>query len=109
MVEPIKLYAFILGLRHDPFPVTVAKSDTVEDLGKAILNEKSNDLRNFDIGQPRFYQVSLADDGNLEQSAPQNLGLRLNIPSRKVSTMFPNTPPEATISIVLDIRSVVGE
>ena len=72
MVELIKLYVYILGLRHDSFSVTVAKSDTVEDLANAILNQKSNALRDFDIGQPLFYQVSLADNGNLEQSAPQN-------------------------------------
>jgi hypothetical protein len=100
----ITLYAYIIGLNSRSFSVTLAKSETVDSLAKAILKERPNDLKNVDAARLDLYKVSLPDDATLKQSARQHLDQKLDAGSEELSQLFPINPPARTVSIIVDIQ-----
>ena len=108
MVARITLYAYIVGLSGRSLSVTVPKSETVDNLAKAILKERPNDLKDVDAARLQLYKVSLPDgDGKtLEQSARQALDQKLDEGSEELSQLFPINPPEETVSIVVVIPNI---
>ncbi len=106
MVARITLYAYIIGLNSRSFSVTLAKSETVDNLAKAILKEKPNDLKNVDADRLDLYKVSFPDDATLKQLARQPLDQKLDVGSEELSQLFPINPPARTVSIIVDIQGV---
>jgi Crinkler effector protein N-terminal domain len=106
MATHLKVFVYILGLKTSSFPVTVERSETVGHLKEAILKKKPNQLKDLDADQLILYQVELPDDENLEQSSLQAPKRRLDPPSRVLSRIFPQSPPEETISILIDMNDL---
>ena len=99
----LRLSVYILGLDGCSFSVIVKSSETVGELKDAILKEKPNQLRDVDADKLVLYKVSLPDDKTLEQSAAQALNEEPEVPSKKLSELFPIKPPAETVSIVVKI------
>jgi len=96
----LKLLVFVIGL-DSSFPVTIQSLETVDDLKKAIVNEKSNDLKDVDPSGLTLFKVSLPDDETLKRLTPQTFQEEIK-PSHELSKLFPEKPPE-TISIVVKL------
>ena len=102
----ITLYVYVIGLSNRSFSVTLAKSETVDNLAKAILKKNPNDLKNIDAARLDLYKVSFPDDATLKQSVRQRLDHKLDAGSEELSQLFPINPPARTVSIIVDIQGV---
>ena len=106
MATDLNLFVYIIGLStcSEPILVEIKSSETVGGLKKAIYEETLNDLRDVDhADQLVLYKVELPDDDTLQQLAPQALDEKLEVPSEKLSQLFPMAPPLMTVSIVVEI------
>ena len=106
MATDLNLFVYIIGLStcSEPILVEIKSSETVGGLKKAIYEETLNDLRGVDhADQLVLYKVELPDGDTLQQLAPQALDEKLEVPSEKLSQLFPMAPPPMTVSIVVEI------
>jgi hypothetical protein len=105
---PLKLFVYILGLDDCSFTVKIKRSETVDDLKKAILGE-ANDLGNVNSARRLvLYKVDVPDCDDLERRVPQVPREELRVASRKLSNIFETDPPDETVSIIVK-RPGIGE
>ena len=97
----LSLNVFVIGLGNS-FPVDIERTKTVGHLKQAILQVNPNDLKDIDARQLVIYKVEIPDGEDLEQLASQARRQKLEVQSRKLSKIFPTTPPEEVVSILVE-------
>jgi len=102
MTAELTLFVYVIGLNHS-FSVDVERSRTVDYLKKAILREKPNDLKDIDADRLVLYKVELPDGKDLERLASQASKEELEVPSSKLSKIFPVDPPEEVVSVLVKV------
>ena len=105
MATELKLFIYVIGIGGSSFSVTIQSSKTVDDLKKAIKEEKKNDLKDIDADRLTLYKVSIPDGKNLEQSARQAIreAPELDVSPRKLSKVFQEPIGEEEIGIVVTL------
>jgi len=105
MATELKLFIYVIGIGGSSFSVTIQSSKTVDDLKKAIKEEKKNDLKDIDADRLTLYKVSIPDGKNLEQSAQQAIreAPELDVPSCPLFEEFGTQPKAKTVSIVVTL------
>ncbi|KAF8240839.1 hypothetical protein L208DRAFT_1383802 [Tricholoma matsutake] len=58
--DEFKLFCWILNKSDRPFPVNIARSETVGDLQKVIKKEWDNALAGIDAGMLNLWKVSIS-------------------------------------------------
>ncbi|KAK2459307.1 hypothetical protein APHAL10511_008662 [Amanita phalloides] len=106
MAGKLRLFVYVIGLRTSSFPVIIESSKTVGELKRAILKEKPIGLKGVHAGQLTLYKVELPDGENIERLEPLARKEELEVPSCKLSEVFPVEPREETVSILLDIKDI---
>ena len=98
-----KLSIYVLDLDTEPFPVTIKASQIVHDLAKSILNAKPLLLEGLDVGQLGLYKAKLTTSKlpDLAGTSPNREDRLSHLDS--LSTIFPETPPISTISILVEL------
>jgi hypothetical protein len=104
-VVELKLFVYVIRLGSSSFPIRIQSSDTVDDLKKAIFEEKRNKLANLNAGELTLYRVELEDDEDtLERSATDPLLTRERLkPTRQLSKVFPNNVPLEKVNILVEL------
>jgi hypothetical protein len=105
MTPHLQLFVFVKGLGTS-FPVTIERSETVDDLKEAILKKNPNALKDVDSRELTLYQVALPDGEELEQLASQAEKTKLTMPSRELSEIFPENPQTETVSILVEVPNI---
>ena len=86
MATELKLFIYVIGIGGSSFSVTIQSSKTVDDLKKAIKEEKKPRLDHIAADELTLYKVSIPDGKNLEQSAQQAIreAPELDVSSRQL-------------------------
>ena len=105
MATELKPFIYVIGIGGSSFSVTIQSSKTVDDLKKAIKEEKKPRLDHIAADELTLYKVSIPDGKNLEQSAQQAIreAPELDVSSRKLSKVFQEPLPAETVSLVVTL------
>ena len=103
MTAELTLFVYVIGLGYCSFCVDIERSKTVGHLKDAILREISNGLKGIDADQLVLYKFALPYTNDLERLVSQASKEELEVPSRKLSKIFPMDPPKKEISILAEV------
>ncbi|KAG8844459.1 hypothetical protein FRB91_002611 [Serendipita sp. 411] len=99
----LTIWCFIRG-EGAPFRVTIARTHIVDDLKKAIYNEKKT-LQFTDANLLTLYEINLPIDENLPKIVEDmKLGpLRPLMVTKRLSQVFPAVPKDDTVHILVQL------
>jgi len=98
----LKLFIYVIGQRSS-FSVNIQRSDTVDDLKKAILRENSHRLKDIDAHELVFYKVEIPDGKDLGRLASQAPKEELEVPSSELSDIIPKKLRAKVVSILVKV------
>ncbi|THU85815.1 hypothetical protein K435DRAFT_378695 [Dendrothele bispora CBS 962.96] len=105
----LKIFCCIAGSDR-PFSVDMLSSLTVDDLKEAIKQKRPNDLKSIDSATLDLFEVSFKSGPSLAKQVKDEVKFEKPLkPTRKLSKIFPNEPPEKTIHIVVRLPDDAGE
>ncbi|TDL22019.1 hypothetical protein BD410DRAFT_840139 [Rickenella mellea] len=97
----LELFAYIMGLDNDSFPITRDYTETVHELKEEMVKKNSNQLTGVDAVQLKLYQVAIPSGEDLETRAREAIaGLTSLDPAKPLSRLYPSMPPEETVNII---------
>ncbi|KAE8953744.1 hypothetical protein PR003_g33814, partial [Phytophthora rubi] len=95
----VKLFCAIVGVAGSAFSVRVDESDTVDDLKKAIKEEKTNKLKDIDADALQLFLAKTADGAWLTDDDPAALELEEGKTHQDIQTVIDGEKMKATWTI----------
>jgi len=110
MTEVLKLFAYILELDGPSFSVSIKRSETVDDLKKAIKKENPGCLNGIDARELTLWKVAITTGGDVEKKAKDAIEGRDHLDETcELDEIFPEKPNKKTVSIVVKLPDSFGK
>ncbi|THU75472.1 hypothetical protein K435DRAFT_814311, partial [Dendrothele bispora CBS 962.96] len=102
------LFCCLVGSKT-PFLVDFSSSLTVARLKESIKEAKSNTLKEIEADELDLFEVSLPSGGDLATKVKSAITIKGKVslnPTKRLSKIFPDGPPEETIHIAVKLPDV---